>query len=151
MDLTYLVHTELMTADDMIVQLGLQPHPEGGYYRETWRGPEVAGRACGTSIFFLLKKGERSRWHRVDATEIWHFYAGSPLRLGIAPSDEITPTWHRLGPNLHAGETPQIAVPPHAWQAAESTGDFTLVGCTVSPGFEFSGFVMAKPGFEPGA
>ena len=139
-----------MNANDIIAELKLQPHPEGGYYRETWRGASVAGRASGTAIYFLLKRGERSRWHKVDATEIWHFYAGAPLRLGIALDDDTPPAWHVLGSNLSAGEVPQIEVPPHAWQAAESTGDFTLVGCTVSPGFEFSGFTMADPGYEPG-
>jgi hypothetical protein len=140
-----------MNANEIIEHLGLQPHPEGGYYRETWRGESLRGRACGTAIYFLLKRGERSRWHRVDATEIWHFYAGAPLRLGIAKDDESDPIWQVLGPDLQSGEKPQIEVCPNAWQAAESTGEFTLVGCTVSPGFQFSGFTMAEPGFEPGA
>jgi len=139
-----------MNAEDIIATLGLVPHPEGGHYRETWRGGTVGGRASGTAIYFLLKKGERSHWHRVDAAEIWHFYAGASLRLGIATDDNCQPVWHVLGSDLRANERPQIEVPADAWQAAESTGDYTLVGCTVSPGFEFSGFTMADPNFEPG-
>ena len=139
-----------MHADMLIEALGLAPHPEGGYYRETWRGPEVDGRSSGTTIYFLLKRGERSHWHRVDSTEIWHYYSGAPLRLGIASNDAQAPEWHTLGPDIARGEFPQLQVPPDAWQSAETTGEYTLVGCTVSPGFEFSKFVLADAGFSPG-
>lgn len=136
-----------MDADRIIARLGLAPHPEGGWYRETWRA-EAEGRPPGTAILFLLKAGERSHWHRIDATEIWHFHAGAPLILSVAadaagPAREI-----RLGPDVLAGESPQGIVPPHHWQAARSTGDWSLVGCTVSPGFRFEGFELAPEGFD---
>jgi predicted cupin superfamily sugar epimerase len=136
-----------MTAEDIIVQLGLAPHPEGGHYRQTWvaDGP---GRPAGTCIYFLLGKGERSRWHRVDATEIWHFYAGSPLILSLSETDTGPRRDLTLGPDLAAGQAPQIIVPADHWQAARSTGNWTLVGCTVSPGFRFEGFTLAEPGFD---
>ena len=129
-------------ADDLIQQLGLQPHPEGGYFRETFRDGNT-GRAHSTAIYFLLKQGQASRWHRVDAAEVWHYYRGAPLELKIGK------TLVRLGPGIAAGEMPQAVVPPGAWQAARSLGDYTLVGCTVAPGFEFSKFEMAPEGFEP--
>ncbi|MFD1912435.1 cupin domain-containing protein [Halodurantibacterium flavum] len=139
-----------MTVQDLIGRLRLERHPEGGWYRQTWMaGGE--GRPSGTCIYFLLAAGERSHWHRVDATEIWHFYAGAPLVLRIAADAAGPALAHRLGPDLLAGEEPQIIVPPHHWQAAETTGDWTLVGCTVSPGFRFEGFELAPPGFEIGA
>jgi predicted cupin superfamily sugar epimerase len=131
-------------ADRLIAQLGLRPHPEGGYFREMFRDPDiVAGRACSTAILFLLKAGETSRWHRVDAAEIWHYHRGAPLELIIGKRR------HVLGADIEQGEWPQIVVPKGAWQSAVSLGDYTLVGCTVAPGFEFSGFEMAPPGFEP--
>lgn len=138
-----------MTADEIIEILGLEPHPEGGYFRETFRDDErVNGRAWSTAIYFLLKEGRGSHWHRVDATETWHWYAGSPLDLRIAAADggrfDVL-----LGANLVAGERPQAVVPRGAWQAAKTLGAWTLVGCTVSPGFEFSGFELAQEGFEP--
>ncbi|MCE0506488.1 cupin domain-containing protein [Roseivivax sp. GX 12232] len=136
-----------MTADGIIAHLGLSPHPEGGHYRETWIGPG-AERASGTAIYFLLAAGERSHWHRVDAAEIWHFYAGAPLILRRAESAEGLAERLVLGPDLLAGENPQIVIPEGAWQSAETTGDWTLVGCTVSPGFRFSGFELAAPGFD---
>ena len=136
-----------MQADDIIRALGLQPHPEGGWYRQTWAGDE-APRASGTCIYFLLKAGERSHWHRVDAVEIWHYYAGSPLILSISETDIGPVEDNRLGPDLLSGDTPQIIVPAHHWQAARSTGDWTLVGCTVSPGFRFEGFDLAPKGFD---
>jgi len=136
-----------VTAEQIIARLGLAPHPEGGWYRQTWKGPEVP-RASGTAIYFLLKAGERSHWHHVDATEIWHFHAGAPLRLWIAADAAGPAEPHLLGPDLDAGQVPQGTVPPFHWQAAESTGDWSLVGCTVSPGFEFAGFVLAEPGFD---
>lgn len=137
-----------LTADEIIDLLGLEPHPEGGRFAETWRAP-ADGRSPGTAIYFLLRAGERSHWHRVDAAEVWHHYAGAPLRLSI--SDGETVDDHLLSPELRAGHRPQAVVPAHAWQAAESLGEWTLVGCTVSPGFEFDGFELAPPGWEPGA
>lgn len=137
-----------MTADDIIAHLDLAPHPEGGWFRETLRVTgENDGRSPGTAIYFLLRAGESSHWHRVDATETWHFYAGAPLVLSISASNEGPAVDHQLGPDLRAGQSPQITVPPHHWQAARTTGDFTLVGCTVSPGFDFAGFTLAPPGF----
>ncbi len=134
-----------MEADLIIAGLSLQPHPEGGWYRQTWVGPEVAGRASGTAILFLLKAGERSHWHRVDADEIWLFHAGAPLLLwlGEAGARQV-----RLGPEVLAGEAVQAVVPAGFWQSAQSTGDWSLVGCTVSPGFRFAGFELAEPGFD---
>jgi predicted cupin superfamily sugar epimerase len=140
-----------MTADQIIALLGLMPHPEGGHFRETFRdAPGADGRAASTAIYFLLKRGERSHWHRVDATEIWHWHAGAPLTLSIAPCDAGPVTDHVLGSSLAAGERPQGIVPPHHWQAAESLGDWTLVGCTVAPGFEFAGFELARKDWSPG-
>jgi uncharacterized protein len=136
-------------AADIIARLGLQPHPEGGHYRETFRDVrcDADGRSFSTAIYFLLARGERSHWHRIDAVELWHYYAGHPLTLRIADDDGQRSV--RLGGNLAAGEQPQAIVPPHAWQAAESTGDWTLVGCTVAPGFDFAKFEMAPKGWEP--
>jgi predicted cupin superfamily sugar epimerase len=134
----------------IIKQLGLEPHPEGGWYRETWRADtSEAGRAWGTAIYFLLARDEVSRWHRIDAAEIWHFYAGAALELSIA-ADAGPVTRRRLGPDLDAAEAPQLIVPPLAWQSARSLGDWTLVGCTVSPGFEFNTFELAEDGWRPG-
>jgi uncharacterized protein len=133
-----------------IARLGLEPHPEGGHYRETFRhAPEGGGRGVMTAILYLLQQGDVSAWHRVDATEIWHFHAGAPLALSIS-EDGRTTTTQRLGPDLLAGEHPQIAVPPDAWQSARSTGAWTLAGCTVGPAFDFEGFELAPPGWEPG-
>jgi predicted cupin superfamily sugar epimerase len=141
-----------MTADDIIALLGLQPHPEGGYFRETFRdAPGEGGRAASTAIYFLLKRGERSHWHTVDAVEIWHWHAGAPLKLSLAATDAGPVTEIILGANLAAGERPQGIVQPHHWQAAETLGDWTLVGCTVAPGFDFAGFRLAAPGWRPGA
>jgi uncharacterized protein len=137
-------------ADDLIRHLGMRPHPEGGHYVETFREDAPAGsRALSTGIYFLLKAGEISRWHRIDASEIWHFYRGSPLALSIAPAKGPAMR-HVLGSDLENGERPQIRVPPHDWQSAVTTGDYTLVGCTVSPGFDFATFELAEEGFEPG-
>ena len=134
-----------MEADLIIAKLGLLPHPEGGWYRQTWVGPEVGGRASGTAILFLLKAGERSHWHRVDADEIWLFHAGAPLILSMG---EMVAWDFRLGPGVLLGEKVQVVVPAGFWQAAASTGDWSLVSCTVSPGFRFEGFELAAPGFE---
>lgn len=135
----------------IIERLGLRPHPEGGWYAETWRhDPGDGDRGAGTAIYYLLAAGQRSHWHRVDGTEIWHFYAGGPLRLrihdGDGPACDVT-----LGPDLAAGQVPQAVVPASAWQAAEPTGAWTLVGCTVSPGFTFDGFELAAPDWSPPA
>ena len=134
-----------MEADLIIARLGLRPHPEGGWYRQTWVGPVVAGRASGTAILFVLKAGERSHWHRVDADEIWLFHAGAPLILRVG--EQVA--WDfRLGPNVLGGEAAQVVVPAGYWQAAVSTGAWSLVSCTVSPGFRFDGFELAPVGFE---
>ena len=139
-----------LSAEEIVRLLNLEPHPEGGHFRETFRdAPGSDGRARSTAIYYLLASGERSHWHRVDATEMWHWYAGAPLLLGISPDGGIAGTV-RLGPDLAAGERPQAVVPPNGWQSAESTGAWTLVGCTVAPGFEFSGFELAPPGWAPG-
>ena len=134
-----------MSAEAIIAKLGLQPHPEGGWYRQTWVGPEVGGRASGTAILFLLQAGERSHWHRVDADEIWLWHAGASLvlRMGEKASEE-----HQLGPDVLGGEMVQAVVPAGWWQAARSVGDWSLVSCTVSPGFRFEGFELAPPGWE---
>lgn len=139
-------------AEAVIRRLGLAPHPEGGYYRETFRDAmtDASGRAASTAIYFLLKAGEVSRWHRVDAVEIWHWYAGAPLELGIAATAASPPARLNLGTDWAAGELPQAVVPANHWQQARSLGGWTLVGCTVAPGFTFAGFEMAPPGFEPG-
>jgi uncharacterized protein len=138
-----------MTAADIIRLLGLRPHPEGGHFAETFRDTAEPGkRATSTAIYFLLQAGETSRWHTVDAAEAWHHYAGAPLELTIkaegGPRQSI-----RLGKDLLAGERPQAVVPMGAWQMARPLGDWVLVGCTVAPAFEFAGFVLAEPGFEP--
>ena len=140
---------EGLTADRVINLLGLTPHPEDGHYRETFRDAASVGgtRAASTAIYFLLRKGQRSRWHRVDAAEVWHFYAGAPLELRVAADAGRQAI--RLGTDLTAGERPQAVVPAGAWQNAESLGAWTLVGCTVAPGFEFSGFELAPPHFNP--
>ncbi len=140
---------ESLTAAEIIARLDLKPHLEGGHYRETFRDSHnVDGkRAASTAIYFLLARGERSHWHRVDAAEIWHYYAGRALNLHIHDASGLQIV--RLGPDLSAGEIPQVVVPAHAWQAAESTGDWTLVGCTVAPGFEFAKFELASPNWKP--
>jgi uncharacterized protein len=143
--------TEALSAEAVKALLGLQPHPEYGHYRETFRDALTLGngRAASTAIYFLLCHGERSRWHRVDAAEVWHWYAGAPLLLRVAAPGEARTL--RLGADLAAGERPQAVVPAGAWQRAESRGAWTLVGCTVAPGFEFVGFELAPDGFEPPA
>lgn len=135
-----------MTADQIIAWLDLAPHPEGGHYRQTWAA-ENNGRPSGTCIYFLLRANEVSHWHRVDATEIWLYHAGAPLILSLSETDTGPAKDHLLTPDLSAG-TPQIIVPQNHWQAARSTGDHTLVSCTVSPGFQFEGFTLAPPDFD---
>lgn len=137
----------LVTADEIIRKLDLQPHPEGGWYRQTWVEAATA-RPSGTCIYFLLTSAATSHWHRVDAAEIWHFYAGDPLCLSVSEGDRGPRNDHVLGPDLAAGQTPQIIVPQDWWQAARCFGDWTLAGCTVSPGFRFDGFELAPPGFD---
>jgi predicted cupin superfamily sugar epimerase len=165
----------VLTAADIIRLLGLAPHPEGGHFRETFRDdvvrfslPRLRGRvgegarekpareqadsrAASTAIYFLLTRGERSHWHRIDAAEMWHFYAGAPLALEIAATEHRPITRVLLGTDLARGERPQTVVPARAWQAAESLGEWTLVGCTVAPGFEFAGFELAPKGWAPQA
>jgi len=140
--------TTTKTAEDIISHLGLKPHPEGGYFSETFRD-ECAhkGRAHSTAILYLLRAGEVSRWHRVDAAELWHGYGRAPLLLEVKHGE--TRHEYRLGPDLHEGDYPHAAVPAHAWQSARSLGAFTLLGCTVAPGFDFSGFELAPEGFQP--
>lgn len=135
-----------MTAEDIIAELDLSPHPEGGWYRQTWVA-ENDGRPTGTCIYFLLAARQRSHWHKVDATEIWLYHAGAPLILSLAATEAGPKRDHLLTPDLAAGR-PQIIVPENHWQAARSTGDWTLVSCTVSPGFRFEGFTLASPGFD---
>ena len=135
-----------MTAQEIIAALGLAPHPEGGHYRQTWVA-ENAGRPTGTCINFLLAGGEASHWHKVDATEIWLYHAGAPLILSMAATETGPATDHLLTPDLIQG-APQLIVPEGHWQAARTTGAYTLVSCTVSPGFTFEGFTLAPPGFD---
>jgi uncharacterized protein len=139
-----------MDAAEIIRLLDLTPHPEGGHFRETFRDAAGAdARDVSTAIYYLLQASERSHWHRVDAAEMWHWYGGAALRLEMSDGD--TPGKpHTLGPDLLAGERPQITVPTGVWQAAESLGEWTLVGCTVAPGFEFTGFEMAPDDWQPG-
>jgi uncharacterized protein len=139
-----------LKAADVIRLLDLKPHPEGGHFRETFRdGRKVDGaRAASTAIYFLLARGERSHWHRVDATELWHWHAGAPLKLEIAATSGSRETL-TLGGDLGAGQRPQAVLPAHAWQAAQSLGEWSLVGCTVAPGFEFAKFELAPKGWEP--
>jgi uncharacterized protein len=138
-----------LSAAEIIARLDLKPHPEGGNFIEVFPDARVdaGGRSHSTAIYFLLARGERSRWHRIDAAEVWHYYAGDALVLQIA--DDAGRRRVRLGPDLAAGEAPQAIVPAHAWQSAESAGDWTLVGCTVAPGFDFATFELAPTGWTP--
>ena len=137
-----------IAAEEIIALLELEQHPEGGWYRQTFEDtPDAGQRAQSTAIYYLLEGGDLSAWHRVDAAEVWHWYAGAPLKLRLSNSgksiDEFT-----LGPDLILGQRPQVVVPRHCWQTAKSVGEWTLVGCTVAPGFQFSGFEMAPEGFK---
>ncbi|MFZ5616746.1 MAG: cupin domain-containing protein [Pseudomonadota bacterium] len=137
-----------MTADEVIARLALKPHPEGGHYAETFRDDAMRDRRpASTAIYYLLKRGERSHWHRIDVVEIWHYYAGDPLRLEIA--DDAGAHEMILGRDIAKGERPQGVVPARAFQAAQSLGEWTLVGCTVAPGFDFSRFELAPIGWSP--
>lgn len=139
-----------MKAEDIITALAMQPHPEGGWFVETYRDPAGGKRGHSTAIYYLLKAGERSHWHRVrDAAEVWHYYAGAPLAL-YSSDDGSTVQTIVLGADILRGERPQAVIPANGWQAAESLGEFTLVGCTVAPGFDYQSFEMAPPGWEPG-
>lgn len=140
-----------LTAAEVIRLLGLERHPEGGHFRETFRDAGAAGRpAHSTAIYYLLGAGERSAWHRLtNAAEVWHHYGGAPLLLRIAADGGVAE--RRLGPDLAAGERPQAVVPRGVWQSAESVGAWTLAGCTVAPGFAFSGFELAPVGWQPAA
>lgn len=138
------------TASELISLLGLEPHPEGGFYRQTFAdalGP--AGRPVSTLIYYLLTDRQKGAWHRVDSTEVWHWYAGAPMTLRISRDGKAVSD-HKLGSDFHAGERPQFVIPGHAWQQAICLGDWSLVGCTVSPGFQFSKFEQAPDGWEPG-
>lgn len=135
---------------EVVRLLDLKPHPEGGYYRETFRDPacDADGRARSTAIYYLLGAGDVSEWHRVDAVEVWHFHAGAPLVITLSPDGHDAQA-HHLGPALGMGQRPQVVVPAGCWQTATSLGAWTLVGCTVAPGFDFAGFEMAPPGWRP--
>lgn len=138
-----------LSGDDVIAMLELSPHPEGGYFRETFRDKAEGGqRPASTAIYFLLKAGERSHWHAVDAAEGWHFYAGDPLLLEMSPTGGPIEKV-RLGSNLADGERPQAIVPAGHWQQARTLGKWTLVGCTVAPAFTFDGFTLTDPDFSP--
>ncbi|CAK0779462.1 Cupin domain-containing protein [Azospirillaceae bacterium] len=138
-----------MTPQEIIASLGMQPHPEGGWYVELFRDrPADGGRGVCTSIYFLLEAGQSSHWHRVDAVEIWCWHGGGPLALMISEDGKTSET-HCLGLNLRNGERPQCVVPAGAWQAARPLGAWALVGCTVAPAFQFEGFEMAPPGWNP--
>jgi len=141
---------DISNAKAIIKKLDLSPHPEGGWYRQTWisGGP---GRPTGSAIYYLLEAGQRSHWHRIDATEIWHFHAGAPLLLSMAANDAGPVVETVLGREVLAGQQVQVIVPVQHWQAARSTGDWTLVGCTVSPAFSFEGFHLAAPDWAPGS
>jgi predicted cupin superfamily sugar epimerase len=140
-----------LTAAAIIQTLGLQRHPEGGWFAETFRDNPDGGRGHSTAIYFLLESGNRSHWHRVaDAAEVWHWYAGAPLMLETAAAGSDAIGTYRLGPDLRSGERPQHVVPAGHWQSAATTGDWTLVGCTVAPGFDFGSFVLAPPDWKPG-
>ena len=138
-----------LDAAAIIATLGMLRHPEGGWYAETFRDDPDGGRGHSTAIYFLLEVGDRSHWHRVrDAVEVWHYSAGAPLELRLYPDGgHVAET--TLGPDLAKGERPQQIVPANCWQAARSLGDWTLVGCTVAPGFDFASFELAEPGWEP--
>ena len=150
-----------MGVDDIIERLGLEPHPEGGWYRRTWAHPGLdgdgdptapagAGRPPGSAIVYLLPEGERSHWHLLDAHELWHHYAGDPLELELS-DDAVAVRAQVLGTDLAAGQLPQLHVPAGVWQSARSLGAWTLVGCTVVPGFDFAGFTLAPPDWRPGS
>jgi len=136
-----------MSAENIIDRLALEPHPEGGWYRETWRDP-TRPRGAGSAIYFLLRTGEVSHWHRLDAVEVWHHYLGASIEHSTMHDGEVVTA--ALGADLAAGEIPQLVVPAHTWQSARSQGEWTLVGCTMAPAFIFDGFELAPPDAKPG-
>jgi uncharacterized protein len=140
-----------LSAAEVIRLLDLKPHPEGGHFRQTFCDQlTIDGtRPASTAIYFILARGECSRWHRIDAVEIWHYHAGAPLKLEVVVAAASAIECLTLGPDLRAGARPQAIVPVRAWQSAQSLGDWTLVSCTVAPGFEFRGFEMAPAGWAP--
>lgn len=141
---------KLATASEIISLLGLEPHPEGGFYRQTFADAlDMHGRPRSTLIYYLLTDRQAGAWHRVDSVEVWHWYAGAPMTLGIS-RDGKSVTRHALGNDLLAGERPQVVIPGNAWQQATCLGDWSLVGCTVAPGFQFSKFEQAPDGWQPG-
>jgi hypothetical protein len=141
---------QAMSAAEVVRLLKLAPHPEGGFYRETFRDDRMVegGRAASTAIYYLLGVGEVSEWHRVDASELWFWHAGAPMVLTLSPNGHDVEA-HHLGPSLTTGQRPQLVVPAGWWQTATSLGAWSLVSCTVAPGFEFKGFEMAPPGWRP--
>lgn len=139
-----------LSAGEVIALLGLEPHIEGGFYRQTFADqPDASGRPVSTLIYYMLTDGQAGAWHKVDAAEVWHWYAGAPMTLRISRDGRVV-TNYLLGTDLAAGQRPQAVVPPGAWQQAKVEGDWALVGCTVAPGFQFSKFEQAEPGWEPG-
>ena len=143
------MRTSAFDINELIRRLELEPHPEGGHYRRTWEHPtQVDGRPLASSIIYLLSRGERSHWHRIDAVEQWHHYAGDALELRIA-ADDTSFTSHVLGSDVFAGQHPQVVVPAGSWQSAMAMGDYSLVGCTVTPAFSFDHFELAPLGWEP--
>ena len=142
--------TSKLTAGEVIALLGLEPHSEGGFYRQTFADqPDATGRPISTLIYYLLANNQTGAWHRVDSAEVWHWYAGASMLLSISRNGK-TVTTQRLGTDLVAGERPQLVIPPNAWQQAKVEGDWALVGCTVAPGFQFTRFEQAGPGWTPG-
>jgi predicted cupin superfamily sugar epimerase len=141
----------MLSAAEVIRVLELKPHPEGGHFRETFRDRLTINgtRAASTAIYFLLARGERSHWHRIDAVEIWHYHAGAPLEIEILAAAAGPVERLRLGPDLAAGAQPQVIVRAHTWQSAQSLGEWTLAGCTVAPGFDFCSLELAPEGWAP--
>ena len=138
-----------LSSTDIIALLELERHPEGGWYRQTFEdAPEAGQRAQSTAIYYLLEAEDNSHWHQVDAAEVWHWYGGAPLRLCLSHEGKVIDEYV-LGPDLAAGQRPQVVVPSHSWQTAKSLGDWSLVGCTVAPGFQFSGFELAPAEWSP--
>lgn len=139
-----------LSAGEVIALLGLEPHIEGGFYRQTFADlPDASGRPISTLIYYMLTNNQTGAWHRVDSAEVWHWYGGAPMLLSIS-RDGRTITDHRLGMDLSGGQRPQAVVPPQAWQRARAEGAWSLIGCTVAPGFQFSKFEQAPPGWQPG-
>jgi hypothetical protein len=136
-----------MDAADVIRRLGLDRHPEGGWYRQTWIAPGP-GRPAGSAILFLLQPGETSHWHRFDAAETWFHQQGGPLELRMAPDAAGPVTTVTIGADLAAGQQPQAHVPPGWWQTARPLAGWALVGCACAPAFLFQGFELAPPGFD---